>query len=1111
MLIFWMWLCVSANAQNADGAHLLRDLLKDWSSGRVENALSKSEVRRIESGKVVRDAGFLHPTGKPARIEFTVALPAVSDSDRLILLAWGGVDDNIPRDDAKNPHDGVRFEIEIEGQRVLSVNCLEPEWLPLSTDLTRYAGQSVRIAFLVDPRDNSNYDWAYIAEPQIVRLRDRFAKFVGSSLPPEGVLEIKGTWGKQYTLRPEGANLPALHLTASGQSDQPIWVRYSFSGAKSVQLTREPGEGSVRVYRFSPRLRLQSVSSSRALLAPNETVDVIAVVRNIGLGSYTGDDLQLSLTPQKDATLINRPPQEPIVLPPGEQHSFRFRVRAGKDPRVIVQLGSRAGSDAVQFRIPVAESPSNLPAGNAVKQAGSHWILQNDSLRLVVSPSNNGTVARLFGRQAGAWQLIAAAAPLAEGVLNVEGGPPKQQVFRMTSATADEAGGRLTLRGTLGPLAQVTIEYQLKDSTLDSSARLSNSADLHLYLFRFPDWRAGDGSFGENKSEALLPGLEYLGENESSSNPLFAAPPHHLRFAPHPYKLTLPMMAVRWRSWLLTFSWDPLQTWSGSARIPNVLFASPNFLEEQSNHRMALWVPAIPRWASENSLQASQPLRLLKSQSVNLRAQLNVRSDSRTMMEGVEWALQQRGVPQPPAPQRTDEPALELTLSGLLGNWDAEQKAWRHTNTGPVFYDPAIVLPLWVLAHRPATSESQRTQAMEQVRSAVEKQAKSAIGWETAFYLGGLPSVLAHWHDASHAQAKSQRVDGSWVWQPSSERHKVFGKAGDTSSGHTGQHAAQLGQAALILQDPQLQQAFLRAVSFLEKQTRPEGAQTWELPLHVPDILASAHCVNVFLIAYQQTGDKKYLDSARYWALTGLPFIYIWNAPDRSIMRGATVPVFGVTWLSQQAWFGVAVQWCGLLYARSLFRLSEYQNTPDWRKLAEAVTLSAVQQQEFTTGRYPAHAGMYPDAYSIVKGDEEYHWDLNPRLIASNLVQRFGFQLEPRTLVLLDSAGDKAVTAPGLKTVQFQNGVLQAILEPPFQLPAVYMVVSGKWKPAGERWELLYNNQLLSEVEDMDMFVWQKSDFTSGWWYDNQHGWLVIRLVQPGLRSSVMIRSRSQE
>jgi hypothetical protein len=1108
-IAFWMGSYLGASAQNADGIYVLRDLLKEWANGRLENALSKSEVKSVESGNVRRTGAFLHPTDKPARMELQISLPPVSEPDHLVLLAWGGVDDNVPRDDVKNPHDGVRFGIEVEGQRAYNVNCLEPGWVPLSADLTPFAGKTVRLVFTVDKRENSNYDWAYIAEPQIVRLRDRFGKFVGSSLPPEGVLEMKGAPGKPFILKPEGANIPSMHLTHSGQEGQAVWVRYRFPGAKSVQLTRDPGEGTVRVYGFSPRLRLQSVSSNRALLAPNETADVVATVQNIGFGTYAGDDLQLSLIPQKDASLLTRPTVESLVLPPGEQRTFRFRVRVGKDPRILVQMSSRAGSDAIPMKMPVAEFLSSIPTGNLVKQLGIHWVLQNESLRLVISPSNNSTVARLFGKSADTWQLLAVASPLAEGVLNVEGGPPKQQTFRMASTAADEPGNRLILRGSMGPIGQVTVEYRLNDTTLDCYARLSSSPDAHLYLFRFPDWRLGDGSFGENKTEAILPGLEYLGENEPSSNSSFAAPPHHLRVASHPYKITMPLMSVRWRTWLLTMIWDPLQTWSGSSKTPNVLFASPNFIEEQSNHRMALWVPALPRWANENALQANQPLRVIKDQAIVLRAQLNVRSNSQTMMEGVEWLVQQRGMPQPPAPQRTDEPALLLTISGLLISWDVEQRAWRHTNTGPVYYDPAIVLPLWVLAHRPSTPEQQRAPSIEQVRAAVERQAKHAIGWEPAFYIGGLPSVLTHWHDASHALVKNQRADGSWAWQPPSERHKIFGKAGDTSSGHTGQHASQLGQAALVLQDPQLWQAFMKAAMFLEKQTRPEGAQTWELSLHVPDILASAHCVNVFLTAYQQTGDKKYLERARYWALTGLPFVYFWNAPDRPIMRGATIPVFGVTWLSQQAWFGVAVQWCGLVYARSLFRLSEHENTPDWRKLAEAITLSAVQQQELITARYPSDIGMYPDAYSIVKGDEEYHWDLNPRLIAPNLAQRLGFTLEPRTLILREPTGNQAITAPGLKSAKHENNTLQATLEPPFNLPAVYMVVSGHWKSAGEKWEVQYNGQTLSEVEDMDLFLWQKSDITSGWWYDNKHGWLVIRLMQPGLRSSVMIRGSS--
>ena len=68
-----------------------------------------------------------------------------------------------------------------------------------------------------------------------------------------------------------------------------------------------------------------------------------------------------------------------------------------------------------------------------------------------------------------------------------------------------------------------------------------------------------------------------------------------------------------------------------------------------------------------------------------------------------------------------------------------------------------------------------------------------------------------------------------------------------------------------------------RALAILDQQaalyanTVPRGAQTWEVPLHTPDILASAHLVSAYTLGYELSGDPALLDRAKYWAWTGVP------------------------------------------------------------------------------------------------------------------------------------------------------------------------------------------------------------------------------------------------
>ena len=75
-------------------------------------------------------------------------------------------------------------------------------------------------------------------------------------------------------------------------------------------------------------------------------------------------------------------------------------------------------------------------------------------------------------------------------------------------------------------------------------------------------------------------------------------------------------------------------------------------------------------------------------------------------------------------------------------------------------------------------------------------------------------------------------------------------------------------------------------------------------------------------MGYLLTGYGDYLQQARYWAWTGVPFVYLVNPANQNIGTYATIPVYGATnWISP-VWFGLPVQWCGLAYADALYRLA---------------------------------------------------------------------------------------------------------------------------------------------------------------------------------------------
>lgn len=262
--------------------------------------------------------------------------------------------------------------------------------------------------------------------------------------------------------------------------------------------------------------------------------------------------------------------------------------------------------------------------------------------------------------------------------------------------------------------------------------------------------------------------------------------------------------------------------------------------------------------------------------------------------------------------------------------------------------------------------------------------------YQPAFLLNTASSLddLQDQLSAPLALAARQLPNGSWGFQPAGGTTLSFGSTGDTSNGYTATSAFQVLYFARLTGDQRLVDAGLKALDFLETQPlHPEGAQTWELSLHVPDLLASSWVMQSFIEGYRLTSEERYLALAERWALSGLPFIYTWNPSDRPIMRYTTIPVFGASNFTSP-WFGRPVMWNGLDYAIGLQNLAMEQDQAgvhpllDWRRLAEGITSAAAQMQP----EQGSYTGMYPDAWDATTGTEAYTWWLSPTYLMQNLL-----------------------------------------------------------------------------------------------------------------------------
>ena len=427
--------------------------------------------------------------------------------------------------------------------------------------------------------------------------------------------------------------------------------------------------------------------------------------------------------------------------------------------------------------------------------------------------------------------------------------------------------------------------------------------------------------------QGLLAGLEYLGKGESSSSKLDIETPAHMRFEPNPLHVTMPLMVARTERACVAI------TWTDMAVQPT--YACPNFVDgAYDEHRMSLKARAV--------------------QSV-------VRVFDGTVEDAVAWTLGKMTLPEPPARPRDAKAQMELAmkaLNGPLKNADG----WGHCAEARWARRPHadIASTIWRI-----TGQAPQVDRLVPGGSHVRNEA--------IYFVTGRAQ---QWLEMARSQAKglmaAQQADGSFRYHGPYRK----GHYEDTSSGQCGTHAARLLEYAWQTGDKEALAAGLKALDYINRFRVPRGAQVWELSLHTPDILASAYLVWAYVRGYELTGREDYLKQARRWALSGVPFVYLWGRYP--VMPYATIAVYGATNFRAPLWIGLPVQWCGGVYAYALTMLARHDDSVNWRRLAEGIYVSAIQQT-YADG---PHAGCLPDSWELA-AQRPHPPDINPCAIIS--------------------------------------------------------------------------------------------------------------------------------
>jgi hypothetical protein len=466
--------------------------------------------------------------------------------------------------------------------------------------------------------------------------------------------------------------------------------------------------------------------------------------------------------------------------------------------------------------------------------------------------------------------------------------------------------------------------------------------------------------------------------------------------------------------------WNHEQKWDGVRRYPSARFVSPNADEGMRNHRMGLFLPSVPDFVPENADRAKTSYRIPAGKRLALEASVLV-TPGHPLAAVREWYRDTGGIPAPGPWPRGYEEAVALCRTGFLQTvWNDRTNRWRHCIEFPESHAPGFAALLWMDAHLAPGTEGGRLSAerVDRVAKVMLEDAGPPVftsmaachimRWEFPFLYGCLPEALPGIEPMVNERIRSQGAEGGWRFHTDDAQRADLGQRGDTVSGYNAHNAWILARYGRVTGDRRAIEAAEKALRFIERFRVPRGAGPWECPIYEPDVLAATWLLAACLEGFRATGNPRYLYDAVYWAESSLPFVYPWQLPDRPMMLGASLPVFGSTFYTH-SWLGMPVQWEGLTLAYHLRHLADdlerarprADGSPlrplvglspaDWRRMADLLTVSGLHQQVESGER----VGTYPD--SITDFQKRNPVFINPENILVNLFAMRGHDPDIKT------------------------------------------------------------------------------------------------------------------
>lgn len=560
---------------------------------------------------------------------------------------------------------------------------------------------------------------------------------------------------------------------------------------------------------------------------------------------------------------------------------------------------------------------------------------------------------------------------------------PQGREFIIKAVIKDSKGGNWEIQ------KRITAGRQQGTLSVEVEVKVNKDRDvLHIpWLTLFP----GLGTFGQSKYQGLLAGVEYLCDEPSSSDADIATP-QHIRRVPDPVKITFPLMAISNNDNYIGVIWEP-------SNMVAATFDSPDRIYNSGAHVMALSAPAVGDLRFENELFAHSPFRLKANEPLKVSMMI-IGGSGKSVVPAVKHYVSIKGLPDLPEFEGGLDAAVNLLAHGWLDSEINNDGLFRHAvwgdSFGPTVAADAAMFIDWLANH---TRDDKLRARLNLAEKQVLSRIPSAQPFSSAVSHVRFPSppllfgrtyeYLRHRHNEALRQLGGFDEKGIKLYRPGGTDYSRthFAKH---ANGLSGRDVATILEGAALSADKGL---IDKALELLDKQTVlyadtvPRGAQTWEIPLHTPDIMASAHMIKAYTLGYIISGKEKYLEQARYWAWTGVPFVYLYPPTSEQVGLYTTIAVLGATNWKAPLWIGRPVQWCGLVYCSALHLLSDYDPKGPWQKIARGITTAGLQISWPVTDE--KRQGLLPDIFEL-KQQISAGPAINPGTVQAHVPELYG-------------------------------------------------------------------------------------------------------------------------